>query len=99
PLSPSPLFPYTTLFRSRESGLTRAEQLPGSAQLQIAARDLEAVRALADHPEALARQRRQRRAVQQHAGARLRPAPDAPAQLMQLDRKSTRLNSSHLGIS
>src|SRR5947199_422100 len=68
----------------RESGLTRAEQLPGSAQLEVAARDLKAARALPDHPEALARQCRQRPAVQQHAGARLRAAPDAPAQLMQL---------------
>src|SRR5207245_6553938 len=64
--------------------LARAEELPGPAELQVAPRDLEAVRGLADHLEPLARQARERRAVQQHAAARLRAPPDAPAQLMQL---------------
>src|SRR5205814_9534856 len=86
----SPLFPYTTLFRSllKAAGAKRALLLPVSApfhsslmkpaalRLQAA---LEKVTQRAGHS---GRQQHRRR----HAGRRQ-------------DRKSTRLNSSHLGIS
>src|SRR5437899_6186699 len=78
--SRSPLFPYTTLFRSR--GLRQ----------QVAD-----VRDRHQHVEALTAQK----------DGTLRGEPDRPERLQEVhfagaderDRKSTRLNSSHLGIS
>ena len=67
-----------------EPGLARAEQLPGPAQLEVAARDFEAVGSVAQDPEALACERRERRPIEKDAGALDRPAPDAAAQLVQL---------------
>src|SRR5437870_1761375 len=68
----------------REPCLTSPEQLARTAQLQIPPRDLEPVVRLADRFEPLARQLRQRCAVEQHARACFRAASDAPAKLMQL---------------
>ncbi len=66
-----------------QAGLPGAEKLAGTSQLEIAARDLEAVIGIADDLQALARQRRERCAVEQHAGARFRrrdpPCPAAGA--------------------
>src|SRR5256885_12671985 len=72
----STLFPYTTLFRSRQRGLDRRCR---SGQGRLA-------RQLGQHLRAGARQRDHRSAPV--AGRRCCP-----------DRKSTRLNSSHLVIS
>src|SRR5437899_10218894 len=91
----STLFPYTTLFRSHE--------IPDGEE----GADAEAEH----HAEAGERERARRReepadvaAERQHgARAHREPAEAALDQLpgfgMMLDRKSTRLNSSHLGIS
>src|SRR5947199_8284177 len=68
----STLFPYTTLFRSRQ------------------ARDLHALRA----PPRLHRQPGEARLRLHSVGLPLRRVPGRGR-----DRKSTRLNSSHLGIS
>jgi hypothetical protein len=68
----------------RQAGLSRAEQLTGAAQLEIAARDLEAVVGLAQHAQPLASQLRQGRPIQQDAGARMLAPTDAAAQLVQL---------------
>src|SRR5579862_5267995 len=54
----------------RQPGLARAEELARAAQLQVAARDLEAIRGGADCLEARARRLRERRAVQEYAAAR-----------------------------
>src|SRR5262245_64532423 len=79
--SSSPLFPYTTLFRSERGARAVEHALPERADLG---------RVLADEQrrELLAHDRHQRRA-----------AAAAPDRGLGLDRKSTRLNSSHLGIS
>src|SRR5688572_31912524 len=70
--------------QQRQPALALSEVLPGSAQLEVAARDLEAVGRLVDDFEARARGRRKLAAIQQDAGALPRPAPDAAAQLVQL---------------
>src|SRR3712207_8179682 len=81
----STLFPYTTLFRSREVGRQVAEgaslrsAAAGSGDVVPAGRRLHA-----GPPGA--------RIGEHHDGAR-------PAALGQVDRKSTRLNSSHANIS
>src|SRR3989454_8661405 len=88
----STLFPYTTLFRSPPGGERHDPHRP----VQPAeARDVEVVRAepRLGH-DAEERHHHERRA--QHAGA-LSGRVDLP--LLGLDRKSTRLNSSHLVIS
>src|SRR4051812_49861259 len=71
----SPLFPYTTLFRSEVAGQTR---MGGRGSAVVAG-------PLGAEVEALPRPERER--VRSH-----RPEPN-------LDRKSTRLNSSHMSIS
>ena len=57
---------------------------PGPADLEVAARDLEAVVGLEHRLQARLRVSRQRRAVEQHADARRRAAADPAAQLVQL---------------
>src|SRR5205807_10565319 len=95
PPPPSTLFPYTTLFRS-----TADRQLPPQPHRLRAAvlrgrslhrqlRDRPRLRAAAAGAAHLARLRRLGPAAQQRADRRAR----------RLDRKSTRLNSSHLVIS
>src|SRR5580693_7522406 len=54
----------------REPGLARAEELARAAQLEVAARDLEAVRGGADRLQPRARRLRKRRAVEEYAAAR-----------------------------
>src|SRR3712207_9239815 len=82
----STLFPYTTLFRSRAEA-HHVEDLGLCDQVADALPH--------DRPV---------RAVQQHVLRRVEAEPQVPAagdtpQLLQLDRKSTRLNSSHANIS
>src|SRR5256885_9516789 len=72
----STLFPYTTLFRSENIGVSQVDALGDEARVREAAR-----RSLADSVAA-----RLARGYDQMLGRRL-------------DRKSTRLNSSHLVIS
>src|SRR4051812_49736943 len=88
----SPLFPYTTLFRSVEElevGLHRGLQQ----------------RPRVDRGHAGADPRRlgtDRRALGAHLGGRARPevvAVDGRVGELEEDRKSTRLNSSHMSIS
>src|SRR5690606_41554574 len=64
--------------------------------------DDEAVLGFAHDGKAALRRLAQRLLVEQHAGTGPGTAPDTSAQLVQLrqsDRKSTRLNSSHVKIS
>src|SRR5205814_10176902 len=84
----SPLFPYTTLFRSRRILLQLA--------LQAAPVDAEPARRLGDVPAG----------VREHAvdvfplrARQRRRLVVVGVRRLQGDRKSTRLNSSHLGIS
>src|SRR5207247_10283891 len=84
-----PLFPYTTLFRSR---LEPREELRGLADPRVRLLDVEDVQAVDPH---LVDERL-------HVGAfLLRADVDAGRQVDVLgeDRKSTRLNSSHEWIS
>src|SRR5205814_8426122 len=95
---PSTLFPYTTLFRSAQ--LERRLGRPAGRLLvgrQVAAREDDSLRAEAAH-EVIGNVMGMDLAVD------LRLAHPASDQLRVLraeiqDRKSTRLNSSHLGIS
>jgi hypothetical protein len=68
----------------REAGLARAQQLAGSAQLQVSPRNLEAVVGLANRLQTFACQRRERRALQQRAGADRGAATNPATQLVQL---------------
>src|SRR5207245_9404540 len=89
----SNLFPYTTLFRSEELGEDRAEH---------AARDMEAaldrVRPVLQDLRLDDRHEAGLLAERGVAGQRVRVRPFAVL-ARQLDRKSTRLNSSHGSIS
>src|SRR5256885_12088897 len=88
----STLFPYTTLFRSHRRREVRGQRLRPHA---AAAVDRPPVREGAALPALLAR----------HADDRRREHPDGngvlrrPREAVWRDRKSTRLNSSHLVIS
>src|SRR2546426_4767348 len=84
----STLFPYTTLFRSPSSGRTGAHKAVGKhpSSSHVASLD--------PHRPAWARKRSE---PQRSPGAFLSGADDGRAELG--DRKSTRLNSSHLVIS
>src|SRR2546429_8140814 len=70
--------------QQRHAALALAEILAGAAQPQVAARDLEAVRALVDRLQAFASALRERAGVEQDACAVARAAADAAAQLVQL---------------
>src|SRR5262245_63945042 len=85
PLS-STLFPYTTLFRSR-AGRRAREEVRMAARIRRVQRAAGGLRA---------QDRRARRAALMDAKKLVKMANDIAAFL---DRKSTRLNSSHLGIS
>ena len=67
-----------------DTGLSRAQQLARSAQFEVLLGDHEAVGGLAHHVQALPRQLRKRRLVQERAARRLGAAADASAQLVQL---------------
>src|SRR5689334_12590526 len=70
--------------QQRLAALALAEVFARPAQLQIALRDLEAVRALEDDLEPCTRRIGKRVAEKQDADARARTAADAAAQLVQL---------------
>src|SRR5258705_9411194 len=82
----STLFPYTTLFRSRRHAVAALDQLVAPARHG-------AVIGLPIVPEA--------DAMNPLAGGQARPRRNADRAMgsSHPDRKSTRLNSSHLGIS
>src|SRR5690349_21979168 len=79
----STLFPYTTLFRSREPLLPDADPFEAAREGGRARRGLRS-RGGGRHP----RRRGEARGARRH-----------PADLGDQDRKSTRLNSSHVEIS
>src|SRR5204862_7328831 len=90
----STLFPYTTLFRSVPPGHSRH----GAAADGVLAGEPVALSAHLAH--CLSRMRRQlRRAQPGAAGAGRYPGHPRPVVVRGLDRKSTRLNSSHVEIS
>src|SRR5262245_62179665 len=81
----SPLFPYTTLFRSvtlLQGDLAEAWREPGSDYATVAMRY-----ALRDT------------LIDRASGRIVSGNPERDDEVTELDRKSTRLNSSHLGIS
>src|SRR5439155_20603494 len=95
----STLFPYTTLFRSQVERLT-----PPFPVLEAANIDREAVCArhrrhprILLHPAYLTPPRREQAGRDAGAATDVEHAPDAGPR--QVDRKSTRLNSSHVAIS
>src|SRR3712207_8225042 len=84
----STLFPYTTLFRS----VARCDALLGAARPRgVGGRERSAV----DLPVRVQRERVELDVVGRHHVERHALGDEAP----QLDRKSTRLNSSHANIS
>src|SRR5690606_41511595 len=85
------LVPYTTLFRS----LLRLAPIPGVGDQQRPCRRKPGQRDGGLRPGA--DQRRGRRAP--HTGEFSHPAPGALERMPWVDRKSTRLNSSHVKIS
>src|SRR5436190_13969552 len=84
----STLFPYTTLFRSRTTKLSSPGRSEGySHEKRSCGRGLLQRMVRRDHPSI-------------HDQLALRPLPDPTArEVPRLDRKSTRLNSSHTVIS
>src|SRR5207302_4428617 len=95
PLTPT-LFPYTTLFRS-DRGSRSAGRIPSTDR--NCARD---THALADQRQRPKRDRVQREhpAARPVAGRERRAGCDGDPEISrQQDRKSTRLNSSHVKIS
>src|SRR5205814_9761402 len=81
----STLFPYTTLFRSgREAGFSKCYRLSRTARIATA-------------PGGGTRTRPRRGRPRRRCGTAGRSAAPGPSSAP--DRKSTRLNSSHLGIS
>src|SRR3712207_8873361 len=82
----STLFPYTTLFRSEAGLLAAEEDVVGDGQAG------DEVELLVDRRDAVGH-----RGVRVVEGHRLAVPGDRP--LVGLDRKSTRLNSSHANIS
>jgi hypothetical protein len=67
-----------------QARLARAQQFAGTAQLEVALRDDEAVVGVAQHGQARLRSCAQRRLVDEHTVALRGPAADPAAQLMQL---------------
>src|SRR3712207_7387086 len=84
----STLFPYTPLFRS---GL-------GDYAVLGAPTNLPLLRRVADHP-AFAAGETTVRFLEEHRLTEASPEPPVPREAVLLDRKSTRLNSSHANIS
>src|SRR5205814_4546171 len=99
PHPPSPLFPYTTLFRSCQRFVDAAlvERQRDAVRARQRGDRLDDIAHVGELREGL---RRQERAVLEmpHASAVLVTQP-ALLRRRRRDRKSTRLNSSHLGIS
>src|SRR5690606_41189123 len=95
---PSPPFPYTTLFRSNlhdavlvEVRLERGMRVDGAEIAHPHAVELGDIRRV--HPAALAEARAEQR---QEPGQERRAAQVVEQHLAAQDRKSTRLNSSHV---
>src|SRR5690242_21629158 len=80
----STLFPYTTLFRSRQRLAWAHQELAGVLLYHLS------------QPEEAAKSRRRQVALFEQLVAEF---PRDPGNREQLDRKSTRLNSSHMSIS
>src|SRR3712207_7279284 len=84
----STLFPYTTLFRSRSDHLERRGEQVGARS----APDIQEVRRVSSGGlDDVERRHDETRAVADD--------PDVSVELDEVDRKSTRLNSSHANIS
>src|SRR3712207_9557784 len=92
----STLFPYTTLFRSRDEGVQRAQLLPHRIELE------QLLPLLRLHPQ-VGRDQVDQVArlvhVQRRGHQLVRQVGDQGDQTLEQDRKSTRLNSSHANIS
>src|SRR5207249_11843701 len=89
----STLFPYTTLFRSGEEGRSDWHHRPERrGQIDVVEDSQPDYRT--DH-----RTRRSQRASRQPFGSWHRFPPGTDGTREHLDRKSTRLNSSHVSIS
>src|SRR5205814_9382412 len=89
---PLPLFPYTTLFRSWASCCEDSRESPPASASPFPATTRPSTCSPPESPAtAFARRRRQ-------SSSSPRPS-QRRAYLSPRDRKSTRLNSSHLGIS
>src|SRR5205807_10052065 len=86
---PPTLFPYTTLFRSVAVSLTRKRHRLAPA-LQVEPQDLGLERVVRGRPAVR---------LEEPAGLEAREPFVEPALPPLVDRKSTRLNSSHLVIS
>src|SRR5205814_9211489 len=97
PSPPPPLFPYTTLFRSRPATLQLARKGPDTlgAQRVVRRRQIDQIAVMRDHCPDPARG--ERRAKRRDVGVPYHWLAPLVGRLR--DRKSTRLNSSHLGIS
>src|SRR5438045_7768142 len=87
----SPLFPYTTLFRSQNHVQRENERAHADAELRPAARSVEA---RGEEDVVREDEEKDHRDVEEIAVNVLQDERECA-----LDRKSTRLNSSHLGIS
>src|SRR5947199_3784746 len=88
----STLFPYTTLFRSAEQARCRSVIVDTAGRLQIDTEMMDELRALR---EAIA----PREVLLVADGMTGQDAVRIARGFHEADRKSTRLNSSHLGIS
>src|SRR3546814_7942442 len=98
------LFPYTTLFRSDEIDAIAVRAFRRRAANAVTGVDAELVRLDVPGPGVVEsrdlrrqpqQQPRPRGAVGDRIGDRLEPAPQPTVQRVVVDRKSTRLNSSH----
>src|SRR5262245_62877742 len=85
----APLFPYTTLFRSGRTAAAPVVQLE----------EVKAVGAAQERGDFSRLHLLQRFGEQRGQPVRVAPAHGAALERVRRDRKSTRLNSSHLGIS
>src|SRR5439155_25331514 len=92
----SPLFPYTTLFRSPTRRVRRQANSQATAKRSPLPRRQDVAVPL--EAQALLRRRGQVELAAGHVGAAVDDR-DADASAVVADRKSTRLNSSHVAIS
>src|SRR5690606_41337319 len=92
----SPLFPYTTLFRSKKIDVTRITRFLALRPLNLVAAHERIVDALDNLGHRIDRIER---LVRVHFTGQIGVAGHLPARQVDGDRKSTRLNSSHVKIS
>src|SRR5690606_41660068 len=96
PRSP-PLFPYTTLFRSLAAS---AEQLgSGQVRLKVERSGVEEIDMVADELVRSADRMAARLATERQFASDASHQLRTPLTALTIDRKSTRLNSSHVKIS